>query len=309
MPIRSVQSLRATWELARIRRQVRVTVKNWLSRCTNMRCVPSMFISMDSLSASSNLTVAAEWKTTDTSSARSSRSEAEMPSSAHRGVEQVLESAPHVVAVALGAQQQVGEFIRLLVEYMTRMFVLRLYGSNLFRRPYDIVTLQLGQLESMRCSFSHVAFQTNDWAPPDRMTGQWEVEARQDDRGGEKQKEKFLRKSKRTQDLNLGSAAGEATLSRRVYDATVQDVCRLGVKLRRAEVADEAVPVASSVHLLSIQQQLSRVATLKLCHFAVARRDASTVDKKKKCVDTKTDNRQGDRWDSHHNVLVVAMLK
>ncbi|KAK3930883.1 KH homology domain-containing protein 4 [Frankliniella fusca] len=43
-----------------------------------------------------------------------------------------------------------------------------------------------------------VAFQTNDWAPPDRMTGQWEVEARQDDRGGEKQKEKFLRKSKRT---------------------------------------------------------------------------------------------------------------
>ncbi|KAK3917622.1 Leucine-rich repeat flightless-interacting protein 1 [Frankliniella fusca] len=63
-----------------------------------------------------------------------------------------------------------------------------------------------------------VAFQTNDWAPPDRMTGQWEVEARQDDRGGEKQKEKFLRKSKRT----------------------------------------------------------------KLCIFAVARRDASTVDKKKK---------------------------
>ncbi|KAK3926161.1 Hydroxyacyl-thioester dehydratase type 2, mitochondrial [Frankliniella fusca] len=44
----------------------------------------------------------------------------------------------------------------------------------------------------------HVAFQTNDWAPPDRMTGQWEVEARQDDRGGEEQKEKFLRKSKRT---------------------------------------------------------------------------------------------------------------
>ncbi|KAK3921899.1 E3 ubiquitin/ISG15 ligase TRIM25, partial [Frankliniella fusca] len=44
----------------------------------------------------------------------------------------------------------------------------------------------------------HVAFQTNDWAPPDRMTGQWEVEARKDDRGGEKQKEKFLRKSKRT---------------------------------------------------------------------------------------------------------------
>ncbi|KAK3926464.1 putative RNA-directed DNA polymerase from transposon BS [Frankliniella fusca] len=43
-----------------------------------------------------------------------------------------------------------------------------------------------------------VAFQTNDWAPPDRMTGQWEVEARQDDRGGEKQKEKFVRKSKRT---------------------------------------------------------------------------------------------------------------
>ncbi|KAK3919078.1 hypothetical protein KUF71_008227, partial [Frankliniella fusca] len=43
-----------------------------------------------------------------------------------------------------------------------------------------------------------VAFRTNDWAPPDRMTGQWEVEARQDDRGGEKQKEKFLRKSKRT---------------------------------------------------------------------------------------------------------------
>ncbi|KAK3909337.1 Dynein regulatory complex subunit 7 [Frankliniella fusca] len=40
-----------------------------------------------------------------------------------------------------------------------------------------------------------VAFQTNDWAPPDRMTGQWEVEARQDDRGGEKQKEKFLRKT------------------------------------------------------------------------------------------------------------------
>ncbi|KAK3914022.1 Lysine--tRNA ligase, partial [Frankliniella fusca] len=39
-----------------------------------------------------------------------------------------------------------------------------------------------------------VAFQTNDWAPPDRMTGQWEVEARKDDRGGEKQKEKFLRK-------------------------------------------------------------------------------------------------------------------
>ncbi|KAK3918291.1 Glycerol kinase [Frankliniella fusca] len=45
---------------------------------------------------------------------------------------------------------------------------------------------------------TEVAFQTNDWAPPDRMTGQWEVEARQDDRGGEKQKEKFLRKSKRT---------------------------------------------------------------------------------------------------------------
>ncbi|KAK3909116.1 LOW QUALITY PROTEIN: Lipoprotein signal peptidase [Frankliniella fusca] len=39
-----------------------------------------------------------------------------------------------------------------------------------------------------------VAFQTNDWAPPDRMTGQWEVEARKDDRGGEEQKEKFLRK-------------------------------------------------------------------------------------------------------------------
>ncbi|KAK3912267.1 hypothetical protein KUF71_021837 [Frankliniella fusca] len=39
-----------------------------------------------------------------------------------------------------------------------------------------------------------VAFQTDDWAPPDRMTGQWEVEARQDDRGGEEQKEKFLRK-------------------------------------------------------------------------------------------------------------------
>ncbi|KAK3929073.1 LIM homeobox transcription factor 1-beta [Frankliniella fusca] len=44
-----------------------------------------------------------------------------------------------------------------------------------------------------------VAFQTNDWAPPDRMTGQWEVEARQDDRGGEKQKEKFLRKIARGQ--------------------------------------------------------------------------------------------------------------
>ncbi|KAK3927526.1 Matrix metalloproteinase-16 [Frankliniella fusca] len=47
-------------------------------------------------------------------------------------------------------------------------------------------------------SYLQVAFRTNDWAPPDRMTGQWEVEARQDDRGGEKQKEKFLRKSKRT---------------------------------------------------------------------------------------------------------------
>ncbi|KAK3908893.1 Proclotting enzyme [Frankliniella fusca] len=42
--------------------------------------------------------------------------------------------------------------------------------------------------------YTNVAFRTNDWAPPDRMTGQWEVEARQDDRGGEKQKEKFLRK-------------------------------------------------------------------------------------------------------------------
>ncbi|KAK3928297.1 Cell adhesion molecule 2 [Frankliniella fusca] len=44
----------------------------------------------------------------------------------------------------------------------------------------------------------YVAFKTNDWAPPDRMTGQWEVQARQDDRGGEEQKEKFLRKRKRT---------------------------------------------------------------------------------------------------------------
>ncbi|KAK3916072.1 hypothetical protein KUF71_025330, partial [Frankliniella fusca] len=69
-----------------------------------------------------------------------------------------------------------------------------------------------------------VAFRTNDWAPPDRMTGQWEVEARQDDRGGEKQKEKFLRKSKRTQDLNPGSAAPGASLCRHGYDATIQAV-------------------------------------------------------------------------------------
>ncbi|KAK3927713.1 Phosphate import ATP-binding protein PstB 2 [Frankliniella fusca] len=128
-----------------------------------------------------------------------------------------------------------------------------------------------------------VAFQTNDWAPPDRMTGQWEVEARKDDRGGEKQKEKFLRKSKRTQDLNPGSAAPGASLCRHGYDAMVRVGFPLGVTLRRAVVADEPVPVASSVHLLSMQQQPGRVATLKLCIlFAVARRDASTVDKKKK---------------------------
>ncbi|KAK3927661.1 ADAMTS-like protein 3 [Frankliniella fusca] len=99
-----------------------------------------------------------------------------------------------------------------------------------------------------------VAFQTNDWAPPDRMTGQWEVEARQDDRGGEKQKEKFLRKSKRTQDLNPGSAAPRTLLCRHGYDALVT--------LRRAIVADEPVPVASSVRLLSLLRQPSLVATL-----------------------------------------------
>ncbi|KAK3912505.1 Phosphate import ATP-binding protein PstB 2 [Frankliniella fusca] len=93
----------------------------------------------------------------------------------------------------------------------------------------------------------HVAFQTNDWAPPDRMTGQWEVEARKDDRGGEKQKEKFLRKSKRTQDLNPGSSAPGLSLSRHGYDAMVQDGFPLGVTLRRAVVADEPVPVASSL--------------------------------------------------------------
>ncbi|KAK3914978.1 Sperm-associated antigen 6 [Frankliniella fusca] len=59
--------------------------------------------------------------------------------------------------------------------------------------------LQLQRAEGLgvggrRAVLRRVAFQTNDWAPPDRMTGQWEVEARKDDRGGEKQKEKFLRK-------------------------------------------------------------------------------------------------------------------
>ncbi|KAK3930363.1 Amino-acid permease BAT1 [Frankliniella fusca] len=100
-----------------------------------------------------------------------------------------------------------------------------------------------------------VAFQTNDWAPPDRMTGQWEVEARKDDRGGEKQKEKFLRKN-----LNPGSAAPGTLLCRHGYDATVRVGFPLGVTLRRAVVADEPVPVASSV--LSLLGQTSRVATL-----------------------------------------------
>ncbi|KAK3921869.1 RNA-binding protein 12 [Frankliniella fusca] len=68
------------------------------------------------------------------------------------------------------------------------------------------------------------------------MTGQWEVEARQDDRGGEKQKEKFLRKSKRTQDLNPGSATPGTSLCRHDYDAMVQVGFPLGVTLRRAYI-------------------------------------------------------------------------
>ncbi|KAK3925394.1 Chromobox protein-like protein 2 [Frankliniella fusca] len=135
--------------------------------------------------------------------------------------------------------------------------------------------------ESTVVQVTLVAFRTNDWAPPDRMTGQWEVEARQDDRGGEKQKEKFLRKSKRTQDLNPGSGALGTSLCRHGYDATVRGGFPLGVTLRRAVVADEPVPVASSGNLLSTQQQPGRVATLKLCLFS-AQRHASTVDKKKK---------------------------
>ncbi|KAK3914000.1 Folliculin-interacting protein 2 [Frankliniella fusca] len=114
-----------------------------------------------------------------------------------------------------------------------------------------------------------VAFQTNDWAPPDRMTGQWEVEARKDDRGGEKQKEKFLRKSKRTQDLNPGSAAPRTSLCRHGYDAMVQDGFPPGVTLRRAVVADEPVPVASSVRLLTLMEQLSRVATLSCVQIRI----------------------------------------
>ncbi|KAK3915808.1 Gustatory receptor for sugar taste 64f [Frankliniella fusca] len=68
-------------------------------------------------------------------------------------------------------------------------------------------------------------------------------------------------------DLNPGSSAPGSSLSRHGYDAMVQDYIPLGVTLRRAVVADEPVPVASSVRLLSLLGQTSRVATLDYSIF------------------------------------------
>ncbi|KAK3919364.1 Sarcoplasmic calcium-binding proteins I, III, and IV [Frankliniella fusca] len=63
-------------------------------------------------------------------------------------------------------------------------------------------------------------------------------------------------------DLNPGSTAPGTSLCRHGYDATVHKACPLGVTLRRVVFADELVPVASSVRLLSLLGQPSRVVTM-----------------------------------------------